>query len=66
MTIEDMSLALANRRMRELEDRVAKLKGYLHAAIKEGEKEMAERIELTIADDELLMSELQELINGRS
>lgn len=66
MTIEEMSVQLAKRRMRTLEERVAKLKGYLNAAIKEGEDQIAERLENTIADDELLMTELQEVINGRS
>ena len=66
MTIEEMSVQLAKRRMRTLEERVARLKGYLNAAIKEGEDNIAERLEATIADDELLMSELQEVIDGRS
>lgn len=65
MTIEEMSVALAKRRMRTLEERVGKLKGYLSAAIKEGEDDIAQRLEDTIASDELLMSELQEVINGR-
>lgn len=65
MTIEEMSVALAKRRMRTVEDRVAKLKGYLSAALKEGEDAIAERLEDTIASDELLMAELQEVINGR-
>ena len=66
MTIEEMSVELAKRRMRTLEERVAKLKGYLNAAIKEGEDKIAERLENIIADDELLMTELQEVIDGRS
>ena len=65
MTIEEMSVGLAKRRMRTLEERVAKLKGYLNAALKEGEADIAERLENIIADDELLMSELQEVIDGR-
>jgi len=65
MTIEEMSVALAKRRMHTLEERVGKLKGYLSAAIKEGEDDIAQRLEDTIASDELLMSELQEVINGR-
>lgn len=65
MTIEEMSVGLAKRRMRTLEERVGKLKGYLGAAIKEGEDGIAERIENLIADDQLLMSELQEVIDGR-
>lgn len=66
MTIEEMSVGLAKRRMRTLEERVAKLKGYLGAALKEGEADIAERLENIIADDELLMSELQEVIDGRN